>query len=186
MDRSPRSRGYGNLYAVWQDSRFSNNGDFSTLDLLIDEVAFARSMDGGLTWSTPIKINLTPTNIPLKNRQAFTPAVRVAADGTIGVTYYDFRNNTTDPTTLPTDLFLVHSHDQGLTWKSETRVTPASFDMRNAPVARGFFVGDYEGLAAVGNSFRPFFVQTGAACTRIDASNVFECDNNVFSTAVGP
>jgi hypothetical protein len=186
VDRSPRSRGYGNLYAVWQDSRFSNNGDFSTLDLLIDEVAFARSMDGGLTWSTPIKINLTPTNIPLKNRQAFTPAVRVAADGTIGVTYYDFRNNTTDPTTLPTDLFLVHSHDQGLTWKSETRVTPASFDMRNAPVARGFFVGDYEGLAAVGNSFRPFFVQTGAACTRIDASNVFECDNNVFSTTVGP
>jgi len=90
VDRSPKSRGYGNLYAVWQDSRFSNNGDFSNLDLLIDEVAFSRSTDGGLTWSTPIKINLTPTNIPLKNRQAFTPAIRVAADGTLGVTYSIF------------------------------------------------------------------------------------------------
>ncbi|HEY3100408.1 MAG TPA: sialidase family protein, partial [Methylomirabilota bacterium] len=100
VDRNVRSRGYGNLYAVWQDSRFSNNGDFSNVALLIDEVAFARSTDGGTTWSTPIKINLTPTNIPLKNRQAFTPAIRVAADGTIGVTYYDFRNNTGDPSTL--------------------------------------------------------------------------------------
>jgi hypothetical protein len=186
VDRSPKSRGYGNLYAVWQDSRFSNNGDFSNPDLLIDEVAFARSTDGGLTWSTPIKINLTPTNTPLKNRQAFTPAIRVAADGTIGVTYYDFRNNTPDPATLPTDLFMVHSHDQGLTWKSETRVTPTSFDMSQAPVARGFFVGDYEGLAAVGNSFRPFFSQSGATCTRIDASNVFDCDTSVFTTTVGP
>jgi hypothetical protein len=50
----------------------------------------------------------------------------------------------------------------------------------------GFFVGDYEGLAAVGNSFRPFVVQAGAACTRIDTSNVFYCGSNVFSTTVGP
>jgi Neuraminidase (sialidase) len=186
VDRNPTSRGHGNLYAVWQDSRFSNNGDFSNLDLLIDEVAFARSTDGGVTWSTPIKINLTPTNIPLKNRQAFTPAIRVATDGTIGVTYYDFRNNTSDTSTLPTDLFIVHSHDQGLTWKSETTVTTTSFDMRKAPFARGFFVGDYEGLATVGNSFRPFFSQSGAACTRIDGTNMFDCDTSVFTTAVGP
>ncbi len=81
---------------------------------------------------------------------------------------------------------MVHSHDQGLSWKSETRVTPTSFDMSKAPVARGFFVGDYEGLAAVGNSFRPFFAQSGAACTRIDASNAFDCDTSVFATTVGP
>ena len=186
VDRNPTSPGFGNLYAVWQDSRFSNNGDFSNLDLLIDEIAFSKSTDGGLTWSTPIKINLTPTNIPLKNRQAFTPAIRVAADGTIGVTYYDFRNNTSDPTTLPTDLFLVHSLDQGETWVSETRVTPTSFDMRNAPIARGFFVGDYEGLAAVGNTFRPFFVKAGANCTATTATALGDCDSNVFSTTVGP
>jgi hypothetical protein len=38
--------------------------------LLIDEIAFARSTDGGLTWSTPIKINLTPINIPLNRKNS--------------------------------------------------------------------------------------------------------------------
>src|SRR5262245_45315856 len=61
VDRNPTSPGFGNLYAVWQDSRFSNGGDFSDLALLIDEVAFSRSTDGGFTWSPPIKINKTPT-----------------------------------------------------------------------------------------------------------------------------
>ena len=134
VDRNPTSAGYGNLYAVWQDSRFSNGGDFSSFSLLIDEVAFSRSTDGGFTWSTPIKINKTPIGIPLGNRQAFTPAIRVAADGTIGVTYYDFRHNTPDPTTLPTDYFIVHCHPASVscpdpTHWTETQLTAASFDM---------------------------------------------------------
>jgi hypothetical protein len=32
--------------------------------------------------------------------------------------------------------------------------------MEKAPVARGYFVGDYEGLANDGNDFTPFFSQT--------------------------
>ena len=47
--------------------------------------------------------------------------------------------------------------------------------MRQAPVARGFFVGDYVGLAVVGNDFKPFFVQT----KKTDPAGV-------FSTTVGP
>jgi hypothetical protein len=183
VDRNPTSPGFGNLYVVWQDARFSNDGDFSSLSLLIDEIAFSRSTDGGFTWSPPIKINKTPTNIPLGNRQAFLPAIRVAADGTIGVTYYDFRNNTADPTTLPTDYFLVHCHPSATVsctasadWADESRLTAASFDMRKAPFARGFFLGDYEGLAVVGNDFRPVFVQSGASAGT----------SNAFSTAVGP
>src|SRR5262249_18428586 len=42
----------GNLYAVWQDARFSN-GQY-------DSIAFTMSTDGGLTWSAPIRINQTP------------------------------------------------------------------------------------------------------------------------------
>jgi len=147
----------GTLYAVWQDARFSG---FSH-----DEIAFAQSTDGGFTWSTPIRINQTPTDIPPGNRQAFTPSVHVDDDGTIGVTYYDFRNNTPDPTTLPTDYFAVHCHPAAsdctnpANWASEARLTDASFDMRQAPLARGFFVGDYEGLASVGNDFATFFSQ---------------------------
>jgi hypothetical protein len=148
----------GALYVVWQDARFSD-GQF-------DSIAFSQSLDGGLTWSDPIKVNLTPTNLPPGNQQAFTPSVHVAADGTIAVTYYDFRNNT-DAESLLTDYFLVHCHPAdpgGCTdsdnWGDEVQITDTSFDMRLAPFANGFFTGDYEGLSSIGDSFTPFFSQS--------------------------
>ena len=103
---------------------------------------------------TPKRINTVATT------QAFTPMIRVRADGTIGVTHYDLRNNTPDGgATLPTDYWFLHSHDGGATW-TEARVTPAPFDMRKAPNARGLFTGDYEGLATQGNAFLAAFAQT--------------------------
>lgn len=171
----------GRLYVVWQDSRFSNGGDFSDLSKLADAIAFSQSTDGGSTWSAPIKINQTPTSIPILDQQAFNPAIRVSADGTIAVTYYDFRNNTT-AAGLPTDSFIVHCHPatsdcaDPASWTEEARVTPASFNLENALVARGFFLGDYEGLAAIGDQFRPLFVQAGA--TRGTSA--------VFTTRAGP
>jgi hypothetical protein len=146
----------GNLYAVWQDARFTG----------ADAIAYSQSTNGGLTWSPAIKVNKTPTNIPTGNQQAFTASVDVAADGTIAVTYYDFRNNTSDPATLPTDYFVVHCHPTTATtctssaaWEDEKQLTNVSFDMRKAPNARGFFTGDYEGLASAGNAFTAFFSQ---------------------------
>jgi hypothetical protein len=151
------NRANGRLYAVWQDARFS---DFQN-----DSIAFSQSLDGGLTWSAPIKVNGTPTGIPAGNQQAFTPSVHVADDGTIGVTYYDFRNNTPSVPLL-TDYFAVHCHPTSPTacgdtanWGNEVRLTNTSFDMRQAPFAAGFFTGDYEGLASDGNDFTPFFSQ---------------------------
>ena len=135
---SDERAGNDDVYAVWQDARF--NG------FQRDQVAFSRSTDGGLTWSTPVRISQR------NETQAFTPAIRVDGNGNIGVTYYDFRNN--DPATpaLETDTWFTRSTDGGRTW-SEERVTPTSFDMRTAPVARGFFTGDYEGLTALGGDF---------------------------------
>jgi hypothetical protein len=143
---------------VWQDARFSD-GQF-------DSVAFSQSLDGGLTWSDAIKVNLTPTDVPPGNQQAFTPSVHVAADGSVGVTYYDFRNNT-DAESLLTDYFLVHCHPtdpatctDSANWGDEVQLTDSSFDMRLAPFANGFFTGDYEGLSSIGDSFTPFFSQS--------------------------
>jgi hypothetical protein len=152
--------GSGDVYVVWQDSRF---GPRSSIGL-------TRSTDGGLTWSPLIKVNQTPTDIPLGNQQAFDPMVTVGDDGTVSVFYYDFRNNTADGgATTPTDAFVVHCHadsedctDPG-SWGDEIRVTDASFDSRRAPVARGFFLGDYVGLHTDGTSFFPFFTQSSAA-----------------------
>jgi hypothetical protein len=155
----------GSLYAVWQDSRF--NG------FAFNGIAFSMSVNGGLTWSTPIEVNRTPAAIPAGNQQAFTPSVHVLPNGTVGVSYYDFRNNGTTDTSvndpLETDHFMVHCHSDctnasALTtnW-TETRITQTSFNLRRAPVARGYFVGDYVGLSNTGtggNSFLAFFGQS--------------------------
>ena len=133
------------VYLVWQEATLAPSGS---------AVAMSRSLDGGLTWSPPKRINTVPTT------QAFTPSIEVLADGTLGVTHYDFRFNTPDGgATLPTDYWFLHSHDGGLTW-AESRVTPTSFDMRKAPFARGLFVGDYEGLATQSGQFLALFSAT--------------------------
>jgi hypothetical protein len=142
----------GNLYAVWEDSRFGGG--------LYSSIALASSGDGGSSWSVPIQINQTPTNIPPGNQQAFLPTVAVASDGTVGVAYYDFRFNDPAPG-LPTDYWLVHCHPSATApatdpanWGGEVRLTDTSFDMETAPAPFGaYFVGDYEGLATVGYDF---------------------------------
>lgn len=147
----------GDLYAVWQDAR--PNG------LEADAVVLSKSTDGGFTWTPFAKVNKTPTTIPIKNQQAFTPSVHVAADGTVAVTYYDFRNND-GAAPLWTDYFIIHCHPSPTVscaqpghWGDEIRLTDVSFDMRKAPFARGFFTGDYEGLSAADGDFTPFFSQ---------------------------
>lgn len=138
----------GNLFMVWQDGRFNNN---------FSHIAFSMSTDGGLTWTDPVKIDKTPDNI-----SAFTPSIHVTSDGIVGVTYYDFRNNT-NAAGLPTDYWLVHclvTCINPANW-SENHIA-GSFDMEISPVARGFFVGDYQGLSSAGSSFLAFFAQTNS------------------------
>jgi Neuraminidase (sialidase) len=155
----------GALYVTWADSRFSGGAH--------NDIALSRSTDGGRTWSTPAKVNQTPPAVA-----GFTPSVDVLPDGTVGVTYYDLRNNTPDPNTLPTDYFIVHSHDGGATW-DEARITPTSFDDTTAPDGpRGYFLGDYQGLANDGNAFKVLFVQTNSG----DLNN----RTDVFATTVTP
>ena len=155
----------GNLYAVWDDGRFSGFAH--------DDIAFSMSTDGGRSWTTPIKVNQTPTNIPAGDQQAFTPSVAVADNGTVAVTYYDFRNNTPAPGLL-TDYWIVHA-DNNFTdpasWSQENRLTNASFDLEQAPrTTRGIFLGDYQGLAAAGNNFDALFAQ---AVSSSDPASIF-------------
>jgi hypothetical protein len=158
----------GRMYAVWEDDAGQPG---------IDEILFSQSSDGGLTWSTPLKVNKTPTNIPAGDQQAFTPTIKVASDGTVGVTYYDLRNNTPAPG-LPTDYWFVHCHGactNAANW-SETHVA-GSFDEEQAADAGGYFLGDYEGLVTTGTTFGAFFDQ---------AINQATNPSDVFYTTLSP
>lgn len=130
----------GRIAMAWQDSRFSGGQR--------DGIAYSQSIDGGLTWSTPVRLNQAPAV------QAFVPTVHIRDDGTIGVTYYDFRSNTQDANELATDYWLAQSTD-GITWR-ESRVA-GPLDDGIAPNATGFFIGDYMGLVIRGAEFLRFF-----------------------------
>jgi hypothetical protein len=136
----------GTLYVAWQTTDFTG----------FSQVAMISSTDGGAHWSAPSRIN-TPTGQP-----AFTPTIKVADDHTVGITYYDFRSLTAgDTATLPTDYWFKSSKD-GFATDSHLA---GPFDMLSAPNARGFFVGDYEGLGTSGRAFVPFFAQTNSGDT---------------------
>ena len=131
----------GKLYVVWQDSRFSGGAR--------DGIALATSIDGGRTWTLPIQVNQAPET------PAFTPSIATSPSGRVAVSYYDFRSD--DPAnqnSLMTSMWLAISEDAGTSWSETALGEP--FDMRTAPVAEGYFVGDYEGLVASGESFIPF------------------------------
>ena len=138
----------GDAYVVWQDSRFSGG--------VVDGIAISRSIDGGLSWSAPTRVNAVAA-VP-----AFTPSVHVNRDGVVGVTYYDLRSNT--PTAaLSTDYWLARSGNQGATW-TEARVAQP-FDMSIAPFANGLFVGDYQGLVSADGRFVPFYGRANSGDT---------------------
>jgi hypothetical protein len=122
----PRA-GSSTVYMVWQQRTASSPSS----------VFFSKSTNDGTSWSAPRVINTHP------NVEAFTPSIRVGSDGTISVTYDDFRNDTTS-TPLETDVWAIHSHDGGTTFTEDHISGP--FDMATAAIARGYFVGDYQGL----------------------------------------
>jgi hypothetical protein len=164
----PRRRS-DDVHIVWQDIRFTLA---APLPYFNDQVVIASSRDGGLTWSDPRRVSAN------KLTQAFTGSVDVDEEGNVGVTYYDFTADDPSGGTLDTDYWFTSSRDGGATFSARRRLTERSFDMRTAPDARGFFVGDYEGLASAGGRFLPVFVTAndGNLANRTD----------VFSTAVRP
>jgi hypothetical protein len=145
-----------NAYMVWEDALPSAPR--------IGRILFSQSTDGGRTWSAPTVISKTPAGI-----DAFVPTIAVNSAHTLGVSYYDFRTNTPGGA-ADTDVWLLRCSSTCVTttnW-SETHVA-GPFDMHQAPVARGEFVGDYEGMTTSGTAFQPFFIQAVSASNPTDA-----------------
>jgi hypothetical protein len=149
----------GNLYAVWQDGRFSPTGNA--------KIAFSMSSNGGASWTAPIRVEASKGNAP-----AFTPQVTVDANGRVAVQYYDLENATASEPGA-TDQFIVtcsSNCSSASSWSGETLLSnappPGSFDMLQAPVAVGPFVGDYDGLTPASTGLVSAFVMAKPIATK--------------------
>lgn len=122
----------GTLYAIYGDTAAGN------ADLFVRS-----SADDGRTWSEPVRVHDdNGTN------DQFLPNIAVAGDGSLHALFLDKR---WDPANKLLDATWALSLDGGATWANQ-RVTAKSFDgdlgrhQSGAP-----FIGDYLGIAAVGD-----------------------------------
>jgi len=101
-----------NIYFLCSANRLSNSDSL--------DVMFARSTDGGFTWSSPVRINDDTSST---NWQWFG-TMSVAPNGRIDVIWLDTRDN---PGTYLSSLYYSYSLDEGVTWSQNEQLS-ASFD----------------------------------------------------------
>lgn len=111
-------------------------------------VFLLRSADGGQTWSPPAALGEHPND-------QFFPMVQVGAGGTVGVAWYDRRD---DPANLAFRLYLVVSDDGGETFRGPHRIsTERSRVPRLNPSFDTFvancYMGDYNAMVPAGSGF---------------------------------
>ena len=82
------------------------------------DVMFARSEDGGQTWSAPVRVNDDPAN---NGAWQWFGTMSVAPNGRIDVIWNDTRNS---GQARLSELFYSSSTDGGVTWSVNTQVSP--------------------------------------------------------------
>lgn len=106
------------------------------------DVVLIKSTDGGATWSGPVKVHDDQTDT-----DQFHPSVAVAQDGTVGLMWYDRRNDPTNNVLL--DVYMTTSADGGTTFSPNRRVTTANWMLVPTPFTiRAGYHGDYNQMSA--------------------------------------
>jgi len=108
VDRS-NGPGRGNVYVLASVVRFSNSDP--------GDIMFARSTDGGLTWSAPIRINDDPESFHYQ----WFGTMSVAPNGRIDAIWLDTRNDPDD--LFKSALYYSYSNDYGETWSNNEKLS---------------------------------------------------------------
>jgi hypothetical protein len=151
--------GRGNVYVTWQDGRNVNQtdpfggafigsnggcpvGSPPAPGYCFGDVLFTRSVDGGSTWSAPVRVN----NDPISKVDHMFPAVEVDRNGQLLTVFYDRRR---DLRNFLIDTFVARSSNAGQTWKNH-RVTDKNFAAIHDQdvLINTFYMGDYLGISA--------------------------------------
>jgi hypothetical protein len=109
---------------------------------------FARSTNGGGTWSAPRMLN----NAAAKTDQFNQALVVDEATGTVAVVYYD---TVGDASRRKTNLWYQSSSDDGATWSAPLKVSSAQSDETNIGAEQGNQYGDYNSLSGYAGLFLP-------------------------------
>ena len=149
----------GNVYVVWERQSSPTSG----------AIDVGRSTDGGRTW--------TVSPLPGVSAFAFEPSVAVDSHGTVGMTWYDLRNDRPYDQALTADVWFAHSDDRGVTWRQSHVAGPT--DLRTATLAAHNRVGEYQGLAALrGRGFAAIFT--------LAAPQAKNGPTDIFFARIGP
>ncbi len=160
------------VYVVWDD--YGRGAS---------DVLFAKSNDGGATWSVPHEVNDKPTG------QHFFPTITSSGGGIISVAWYDSRlGQQSNGTITGLDVFFAVSTDAGANFSPNLRVTSISFDpnsVRTVDFNRsgGPFIGDYIQVAASSNVVHAVWTDNRSACDLRDP--VLGClDQDAFTATI--
>lgn len=126
------------------------------------KVFVAHSANGGQSWGKPRAV----TSI---RAQTLIPTVAVADDGTVGITWYDFRHDKRHDKPLTTDYWFAYSRDRAKHWHRSHLGGP--FDLRSSP-RKDRPVGVYEGLTGLKHGFATTFIQAKPKA-KLGADDVF-------------
>ncbi|HEX6901034.1 MAG TPA: hypothetical protein VF789_15025 [Thermoanaerobaculia bacterium] len=143
------------VYATWTDltgasgcaSAFTEPGS-NVASTCKTRIWFARSTDGGATWSAPTMIN----NQDSLNDQFNQWMVVDETTGALGIIYYD---TVGDPGRKKADVWYQSSYNDGVTWLAAVKLTSLPTDETAAEANANNQYGDYNGLSGIAGQFFP-------------------------------
>jgi len=148
----------GTVYIAYEHSTAPDAGAIGLL----------RSSDGGVTWSS--------STLPGVSAFAWEPVIAVDQHGTVGVIWYDIRNDRPGDGMTSADVWFAHSDDGGASWRQSHVAGPT--DIRTgAPPAQNRF-GEYQGLAGLRKGF--------AAAFGLGAPQARDGQTDIFFARIGP
>jgi hypothetical protein len=145
-----------NVYVSWVDlsgengcNAPNNEPGVNVNSNCTSRIWFARSADGGQTWSQPVKVNPTADKSDQFNH-------KLAVDPETGVLGLGYYGTGTGANRIKTDFIFQCSSDGGQTWSTPgTKVTTVSTDETTVDADRGNQYGDYNGLSVSKGVFFP-------------------------------
>lgn len=142
------------VYATWTDlsgetgcTSAANEPGANVSSSCKTRIWFARSTDGGASWSPKVRINHQAS----LNDQFNQWMVVDETTGRLAVVYYD---TVSDPGRKKTDFWYQTSTDDGVTWSAPFKVTTAQTD-ETVSGSDSFQYGDYNGMSGHAGTFLP-------------------------------